>query len=99
MRKSIDMNKLRKDAKAKQVNLYILVKREIGYRKTNFKDLGQNCFNCRMSEMVKFQSGIKDACCHVIGIMCDTNAFVSPNNICRFHSKCPYKNLKAEEIE
>lgn len=96
MKNSIDMARLRKEAKAANVSIYILIKRELGFRKTNFKDLGLSCFNCKHSQVCKFQDGVEKVVCSWVGEMNDVNAFVYSNYICRKYKKSYQKNLSKE---
>ena len=86
--KRINIAQLQKDSKAKRVNVYTLVKREINYRKADEYEqlMKRNCTRCRAVQEVEYDEE-KVTQCHWIGIIRDECANVDALHICRFFEK------------
>lgn len=89
MKKIIDLNRIQKEAKAKQISQYILIKRELNYRKVKpgFTTI-MGCQFCHAFTKMKYQN--RNAIqCKWIGIMNNKNADIQEGYICNF-----FKRLK-----
>lgn len=91
-KKKIPVEQLQKDARAKGVSVYLLIKRFLNYRKIKVNGK-ENCCNCKASEQVAYYN--KDAAiqCVWIGIMRDFYADVNALHICNYYERgCKYIN-------
>jgi uncharacterized cysteine cluster protein YcgN (CxxCxxCC family) len=84
----IDYDKILKQAAGLQISPYILVKREIRYRKT--EGVLKNCGNCCNSKFLTYRNGdlnIPRLQCSIIGESKDRSASIDKNYICDYVNK------------
>ncbi len=92
----IDLNALKKEARLKQVSVYLLLKRLIEYRDITDveKYSSRNCFKCKLSDRVVYDETTGPRYqCHIVGVFDDYYADISNSKICKQFKKSWHKNL------
>jgi len=97
MKKEINVSRLMQESKSKGVNLYILIKRELLYKKSGAMDLGRCCKNCRAGQKVKYKDGWHLQCSW-IGIIKDDHSDIELDSVCKFYERAYYKKLNDEGV-
>lgn len=75
------------EAKRKQISVYLLVKRKIGYRRTDHTDelYSKSCLNCKL--VLKCPYTNKNYLCDFIGVNTDKEAIVDDKHICKIYKR------------
>lgn len=93
----INFEKLMEESKAKDISVYLLVKRELLYRKSGDTDLDRKCKNCRASQKIKYKDGWHLQCSW-IGIIKDDYSDIKLDHVCKFYERAYHKILNNEGV-